>query len=129
MWKEITGGKEGVTCAHRGLWERLPPTPPTLLRGSYLRISQKEVGPDLIDVAQCGGPTDPQQALQRGQRRRLVGGHWACPVDLGPPEVLLLQGVHPRTGWTPRWLGACSQKVGAPDPEAQEWCRAQVAVG
>lgn len=104
-------------CPQRALGEA-PLPPPTLPQGSYSRISQEEVGPDLVDVAQCGGPPGPQQALQRGQRRRLVGGHWACPVDLGPPEVLLSQGVHPRTGWTPQWLQACSWKVGLPDPEA-----------
>lgn len=32
--------------------------------GSYLRISQEEVGPDFVNVAQHGSPTDPQQALQ-----------------------------------------------------------------
>lgn len=37
---------------------------PKPLHGSYLRISQEKVGPDLIDVGQCGSPTDPQQSLQ-----------------------------------------------------------------
>lgn len=46
-------------------------------------------------------------------------------MDPGSPEVLLLQGIHPRTGWTPPWLEACSQKVGPAGPEAQVvlgWC-------
>lgn len=57
MWKEMMGGP----------WRALGEAPlplPTLPRGSDLRISQEEVGPDLVDVAQHGGPTDPQQALQ-----------------------------------------------------------------
>lgn len=106
-----------------GPWRALGEAPrlfPTLpLGGSDLRISQEEVGPDLIDVAHHGGPTDPQQALQGGQCGRLVGGHGDRPVDLGSPEVLLLQGIHPGTGWTPRWLEACSQKLGPAGPEAQ----------
>lgn len=40
-------------------------------------------------------------------------------MDLGSPEVLLLQGIHPGTGWTPRWLEACFQKLGPAGPEAQ----------
>ena len=37
-----------------------PSAPPTPHRGSYLRISQEEVGPDFVDVVQHGSPTDPQ---------------------------------------------------------------------
>lgn len=65
--------------------------PPQLLRGAHLRISQEKVGPDFIDVGQCGGPTDPQQSLQRGQRGWLVGGHLDRSMNLWPPKVLLLQ--------------------------------------
>ena len=40
-------------------------------------------------------------------------------MDLGPPEVLLLQRVHPRTEWTLQWQGAGSPQVGPADMEAQ----------
>lgn len=116
------GRQRGCPCA-AGLWERLPSTPQPR-PWSHLRVSQEEVGPDLIDVAQRGGPPDPQQALQRGQRRRLVGGHWGCSVDFGPPEILLLQGVHPGIGWTSQWLEARSLK-GSPADLRPEWCRAR----
>lgn len=73
-----------------GLSRLSPFCPPQLLRGAHLRISQEKVGPDFIDVGQCGGPTDPQQSLQRGQRGWLVGGHLNRPMNLWPPKVLLL---------------------------------------
>lgn len=36
-----------------------PSAPFTSHHGLYLRISQEEIGPDFIDVAQRGGPMDP----------------------------------------------------------------------
>lgn len=50
-------------------------------------------------------------------------------MDLGPPEVLLLQRVHPRTEWTLQWQVAGSPQVGPADMEAQAWYIAQVPLG
>lgn len=50
-------------------------------------------------------------------------------MDLGPPEVLLLQRVHPGTEWTLQWQVASSPRVGPADMEAQAWCSAQVPLG
>lgn len=58
--------------------------------GSYSRVSQEEVGPDLVDVAHRGRSANPQQALQGGQGGWLVRGQPPCLVDPGPAEVLLL---------------------------------------
>lgn len=131
MCEVIVGGEQGppVSLPAQGSRRGSPSAPSTLLHGLYLRISQEEVGPDLVDVAQRGGPSDPQQALQRGQCRWLVGGPSDCPVDLGPSEVLLLQRVHPGTQRIPRWLEAGSPKVVPADPEAREQCRAQASLG
>lgn len=63
MWKEMVGGKEGANSTP-WLWKRLPFCSPNTHCGSYLRISQEEVGPDFVDMAQHGSPRDPQQALQ-----------------------------------------------------------------
>lgn len=50
-------------------------------------------------------------------------------IDLGPPEVLFLQRVHPGTEWKLWWRGAGSPQVGPADREAQAWCSAQVPLG